>query len=178
MEESTLWLNRAVYTLTFGIKSKCRPFLFLFLLANFRFYIDIIYFEAYLTFYVMTIVQDWQMGESIIYLLGPLRGVEGSIMTTMEGWKGLLWPQWWGGRVHCGYEYNSGRVHYVAKPSSVHTHLWYQIEVQTFLFVFLVTNFHFNVDIVYFKAYLTFLYTTIFQVGQMGESIIYLLGPL
>ena len=36
------------------------------------------------------------MGESIIDLLGPLRGVEGSIVATMEGWKGLLWPQWRG----------------------------------------------------------------------------------
>ena len=38
------------------------------------------------------------MGESIINLLGPLGGVEGSIVATMEGWN-----------VH-GYEYNNGRV--------------------------------------------------------------------
>ena len=30
------------------------------------------------------------MGESIIDLLGPLGGVEGSIVATMEGWKGPL----------------------------------------------------------------------------------------
>ena len=52
------------------------------------------------------------MGESIIELLGPLGGVKGSIVATMEGWKGLLWPQMRGGRVH-GYEYNSRRVDFV-----------------------------------------------------------------
>ena len=31
------------------------------------------------------------MGKSIIDLLGSLRGVEGSIVATMEGWKGPFW---------------------------------------------------------------------------------------
>ena len=53
---SLFLLNRAVYTLTFGIKSKCRPFYLFFLFTKFCFYIDIIYFEAYLNFYVLTIV--------------------------------------------------------------------------------------------------------------------------
>ena len=42
------------------------------------------------------------MSESIIDLLCPVGGVEGSIAATMECV-----------RVHCGYEYNSGRVHFV-----------------------------------------------------------------
>ena len=58
------------------------------------------------------------MGESIIDLLGPPRGEKGSIVATIEG-----------GTIHCGFEYNSGRVHFVAKLSGVYTHLWYQIEL-------------------------------------------------
>ena len=76
------------------------------------------------------------------------------------------------------YEYNSEIVHFVAKLSGVHTHLWYQIKVMTFLFVFLVTNFYFNVDIIYFEAHLTFLCTDYCLGLQMGESIIELLGSL
>ena len=31
------------------------------------------------------------LDESIIDLLGPLGGLEGSIVATMEGWKGPFW---------------------------------------------------------------------------------------
>ena len=44
------------------------------------------------------------MGESIIDLIVHNGGVKGSIVNMSK---------------------KSGRVHFVAKPSSVHTHLWY-----------------------------------------------------
>ena len=56
VEESTLWLNRAVYTLTFGINLKCRPFFLFYWFQTSSFNVDIIYFLAYVTFYVLAIV--------------------------------------------------------------------------------------------------------------------------
>ena len=55
VEESTLWLNQAVYTFTFGIKSKCRLFCLFFCIHTFISMLTYISRHIWL-FYMLTIV--------------------------------------------------------------------------------------------------------------------------